>query len=400
MRFSILIFSVIFLFISCGSSKDETGITLVIGPRSGATVSPGRNIDLKNSFLLTGQNLAAIKRENLAVNENGDIFIADSKQVKVYDSDGNGKYFISEFGEPADSLNFILYTSIGPNGHLTASNPLLFHFFDSEYNYRFSKNFIGSRVQKEVENVLGVSRFYPFNVVSLGTDERYYYIKAESKNGEIVSRLLEYTVLAYENEDQLNVFAQYEPTNIVATELGSGINWYLGTLLWTVLPDGKMAYTHPGHDKSIDGEKREYTIHIFSPSDFNKTEMKKSYDLIEINPVNLRKVVIFPFDALVDEMKTFNSFKEDFLNDLDYFLPVQRIFSDNNLLFVVLYETDMNGRFKVDVFDIRDFDYIKSVYFEKVPNAVRNGEIYVLNLVEDETTGGNKLVIERFKIDN
>ena len=61
MRFSILIFSVIFLFISCGSSKDETSITLVIGPRSGATVSPGRNIDLKNSFLLTGQNLAAIK---------------------------------------------------------------------------------------------------------------------------------------------------------------------------------------------------------------------------------------------------------------------------------------------------------------------------------------------------
>ena len=83
-----------------------------------------------------------------------------------------------------------------------------------------------------------------------------------------------------------------------------------------------------------------------------------------------------------------------------YFPPVQRIFSDKNLLFVVLYETDMNGRFKVDVFDIRDFDYIKSVYFEKVPNAVRNGEIYVLNLVEDEMTGGNKLVIERFTFDN
>ena len=400
MRFSILIFSVIFLFISCGSSKDETSITLVIGPRSGATVSPGRNIDLKNSFLLTGQNLAAIKRENLAVNENGDIFIADSKQVKVYDSDGNGKYFISEFGEPADSLNFILYTSIGPNGHLTASNPLLFHFFDSEYNYRFSKNFIGSRVQKEVENVLGVDRFYPFNVVSLGTDERYYYIKAESKNGEIVSRLLEYTVLAYENKDDVHVIAHYEPTNIVETKYGVGLNYYFGGLLWTVLPDGRLVYTHSGHDIQDGGLYAEYIVRTFSPVDKRYSEFSMPYEPVKMTALNLYRVGMLPFKEWQEDLSEGNLRFKKLFEDRKFLPSVQRIFSDKNLLYVVLYETDPNGRFKVDVFNVQNFELIQSVFFDKVPSAIRNGELYVINISKDETTGGNKLEIERIKNDN
>ena len=141
-------------------------------------------------------------------------------------------------------------------------------------------------------------------------------------------------------------------------------------------------------------------MRTFSPVDKRYSEFSMPYEPVKMTALNLYRVGMLPFKEWQEDLSEGNLRFKKLFEDRKFLPSVQRIFSDKNLLYVVLYETDPNGRFKVDVFNVQNFELIQSVFFDKVPSAIRNGELYVINISKDETTGGNKLEIERIKNDN
>jgi len=107
---------------------------------------------LPSEFLLVRPNPFGA----IAVNDSGDIYIADESCVKVYDSNGNHKKLIGRSGEGPGEFFIASTPTISPEGYLTVENTRTMgenkvNIFGTDDKFIKSVNYTGSPVFRNVK---------------------------------------------------------------------------------------------------------------------------------------------------------------------------------------------------------------------------------------------------------
>ena len=321
---------------------------------------------------------------DVKINNDGDIFVADEKFIKVFDSTGQPKGMIGgngngpgEFGTSKSPLSF----TIGHYGFISVIHNGIVHLFEPPFSYSSTSNFLLSDNRQYLLNRLDLTRFDLQKMVTIDKDSRVFSGNDEDRE-----------FLVYANNSILNIIAEY-PISTLPKDAG-------GSLIWDILPGGKVFYTHSGTDISNEADNHIYSIiiydyntsskvtldHDFKPVDYPNSIYEgyaESMHLTLLNAPDLSPEIVQMAESRLSELKR-----------VKYYVPVQEILTDGDFLFAFTYSVNDNGEILCNVFDTQTGLYVTSVYFPFIPSSVKNGYVYTIKQGADVFPE-----VEKYKID-
>lgn len=361
--------------------------------------------NLKDEYLLVRP------RFDLAVNDAGDIFIADENRVKVYYNNGKERALIGRGGPGPGEFQSIGIPTIGPTGILTVGDRGRgFNVWNSDYKFMTSVNIrnnplYATFIQGSYSGGFNVSS--PI-VISLNETERLgYYVTSEIES----NFQLQCEILSYEKEGKIIELVTYKPRVSLhsVSAVGAALP-FTAHLEWDLINDNKVIFTHPQFDYHTEKDSSWYTLHIVSLSNFDKTYIERYYSMIEIpdsiknslkpysrrTELDAKNSVVPPFlrDELNDRKQKARELIWDYSKNITHHLPIQQILVDGSTVFVFTYQQNKSMEYLVDIFDGNSEQYIKSVFFSVIPGEIKNGYAYKINYDEE-----GFFFLEKYKID-
>lgn len=348
--------------------------------------------------ILKSEYLLAIPNPDIWVNTEGDIFVLDETCVKVYDKNGVGKRIIGgpgrgpgEFSAQRNRINF---PTISPSGYLTvvdATEKLNIYKPD----YEFLK-FVWVRnrpfyTKLRDEKSWNLAAFWKAFTI----DESKSIFDLAGSSGSIkiitgmgnISRTGDLRLLIYERNDFFIEIASYDECMLLNSyglvEKFDGVlltNPYLGILLWDMLPDNRIIYTQGETDKRRESDDSLYLLHVFSPENLASTSIEHKYVPVKI-----------PDD---EKKEKFYGYTSATTKSITHYAPLQALLSDGYYVFAITFQQNNAGEYLVDIFDLEQNTYIKSVNFSIVPNIIKNRKAYRVATNDD-----GFYIIEKYRID-
>ena len=347
----------------------------------------------------------------IAVNDAGDIYVFDELSIKVYDSSGRDKLMLGGPGEGPGEFEYLggsIPFIISNDGILTVTDSKGSKFFSQDNKYvdifTINNNEIYNNWIKE-NDFFGLSE-----TKGLYLDKSKKIIEASVRIRQQSTEFPYYSLLLFEYDNQFYEIAKYRMINrlqlILKTENNlalpiSIILPFRGELEWGLTNSGEIVFSHPGHDNVRTGENNAYTINIFDPSDLNVRRIERLYE-----PQVLADSIVTNLDKGILNMSNRYSFitekiaedaidgLHDTLEDNIYYAPFQKLITDRNIIYVVTYDYKETSGFLTDIFDIESMEYLRSAYFEIVPDIIKNGFAYRLSKNSDGFD-----IVEKYKID-
>ena len=327
----------------------------------------------------------------IAVNDSNDIFVVDERRIKVFDRDGNPKRIIGRPGmgpgEFGGNLRlFIPRITFGPKGHLT----LLEHVsISSSYYSIFSPHYVfqkkgylltDSKLLNYLKNHnLRFGGIGTIKIVALDDNKKIYSIHCSERGITMPDSEISYDLLIYENEDTIFTIQKKLRTSYLPKAGRSTGD--LGALNWEVLLDGKIIYTHGGHDRQITQDGATYFLHIFSTDSFRESVLSFDYKPLEFTDLSVERFMGMNTPRERERAKyTLDAYKA-----AKYYPPVYSIKTDGEYVFAFTFEKNDKLEFLVNVIHAVTGERISAIYFPLNPNliVIKNGYAYLLKSTTD-----------------
>ena len=284
---------------------------------------------------------------------------------------------------------------INESGLMTVVDEKGANLFSSDYQY--------IKTQKDQDNPKYNSILQDRNLMSLAMLTAIFLNKSEriiefyARVNDKKEKQPHYSYLYYENDVGISEIANYH------SETGINVEWFAMSfrhksgLLWDMLPDNKLVFTHPGHAFIHEENLARYVLHFLSLEEFVDTKIYQKYTKVSF-PDSLKERYLSIFDDYGgqrnDVMKIVETFMKNEMEKTKFHEPVQKLLTDKNIVFVFTYTQSENGEIYTDVFNADSGIYIRSAFFKVIPLVIKNGYAYRLKK-------GNDIfpVVEKYRID-
>jgi len=372
MRF--ILFILLFtLFFGCGhqpSPSLETSVPAIENPLTLDLSFGDDESKLPSDYLLA-------RPEDIAVDDNNNIFINDETKIKVYSFQGEPKAIIGRKGQGPGEFEWINGISVGPSQLIMVLDMYVVSLFSPEYKF-ISKN----RISLPKTQMKGDS-WYLADAVYLTENERLLYIEIEKNNYS--PDYQENQMILNEKNGQIDTLINYPVKHIY---IAGGSGWqmtfdmpFLSTFVWALASDNRIVYVETDKDVIKDEKNAFYDINIFSIETKAVKKLTRQYIRTPIDSKHAEnwdedvrrnsKIYQPVIKATVDKMK-------DVVAKEKYNHSLKRIKTDGNYVFAFLYLTNDKKEIYTDVFDIDKGQYISSLFFPKIPDVIKNGYAYYL----------------------
>jgi len=336
-----------------------------------------------------------VRPANLAVDDAGNIYAADENRIKVFDSNGNPRTIIGGPGEGPGEFTFLQGLSVSPDDFLIALNISTgYNLYSPDYtsvqtvNYRSIGDF--SEIYDENSH-----RFLTMDkVAAISKSEKivsvHFNKKVDNYQYMIISQ-----ALIFDEAGEIFEIVRYSP------EISSGLEVSLALrianapsqseILWAILPEKRLVYTHPTFDRVEKDGEFNYILHFFELATRRESQMFVQYAPAEIRTSIDNK--IYTESAIKALLRLSEK--------LEYFYPVHEILADGNMVFLFPKTRHMKGfkddiiiDFQVIIIDAISGKIVRTAFFPVVPQVIKNGYAYRIT----NNKGGFR-VVEKYKID-
>lgn len=318
--------------------------------------------------------------ETIAVNEAGDIYVADECYVKVYDSSGNPKKLIGGRGEgPGYFSPEAAFLTLSPSGYLFVGNGFMGSASRANI-YGPDDVFIRSIRLPELGptsvlfRILKKDDMIPQQVmkfISLDPYEMVYNVLAAHPMR--VDKRKDYNILIYENADTMFVINKFIQKGNIYYEGGGQGSPSWGDLHWDLLPGRRIIYINTGPYNKSEQKEPNYCLHILSLDTFEETKINQPYLPVEIPAADRN----FDLSTITSpERRKRAKIVSKTLNEWKYLASIHKLLVDVNYVFTFTHVKNEAGELLVDIFDMEKVKYLKSAYFSKMPDVIKNGYAY------------------------
>lgn len=371
---------ILILFINCSKVQDKESISSydVLENVLSFDISFGDE-NIKDEFLLAKPN-------GIAVDNDGNIFIADENKIKVFDVNGKEKGIFGGTGFGPGEFSYGRSPTISHSNILTVLDHYGYKVFNlkgellNEYNFNRISHF------KTIEKDNGISSLEPIKIIFVKNNLKIMYL-AGMKSLPNRSFLNGVHLLIRDNGDSLIILNQNEETThfIDFNTPSVVLIPFTGNLFYLLLPDSRLLYTFQSYLKQKVDDYPSYKINVLS---LKNGELK--YIRHEYNPIIIPDSLKAPWISS-DKPKDLRNF----IKNIHYYPPVQKIFADEDLLFVFMYEKNSENEFLVNIFDLSNDKFLKNAYFSVIPDIIKNKYAYIVIMGENIFPR-----LERYRIDN
>jgi hypothetical protein len=351
--------------------------------------------DLPDKYLLARPSF-------MNVNDMGDIYVSDEKCIKVYTKDGKPKLIIGGPGQGPGEFERDPSVLISPSGFLTAGVSgfyAYYNIFSPDNKFIEKRRIVVDDLFKKIdEKFVPTGQDIIQSYYVLSKDEAFFHgvINYYDKNEAIG---ICYNVLIYEDSGIYNVLVKQErKENYIArfgNQIMSGGTIILGRIVYRLLPDKKLVYTHTGFTSHIKNNQAFYTLHIIS---LDKPEKQD----LEI-PCTLEKIP----DSYIENFKKSSSGNnkiDDEIKDLmvkrlkeaQYLPPFSYMTNDNFYLFTI--KDDEKTKIEhIECIDLKTGKILSTFDLppDKSLGLVKNRYAYNLKRGDKDTYP----VVEKYRID-
>ena len=275
---------------------------------------------------------------------------------------------------------------MGPQGYITVFNGM-YNTFYSVFNPQHK--FIHNVNKKTIES----GPQYLCKVITIDEDEYISEVIERNKNDNFM--IGTFSLIHTKNEERDTIASYDVPIQVIVlwddAPLHNG-----GELFWDLLPSGKVAYTHSWQDELNTPEGNFYIIHVYDLDTGERIMYKKRF-----TPVPMKKRLLLGPPWISGGDSRAEKIRDDYIKNLKikYAEALRFVFFDGPVMFAYTNTTikkDKYTDFLVDVIDIENEKYLKSIYLINYIGikAIKNGYAYMNGNNEDGFP-----VIEKYRID-
>jgi hypothetical protein len=332
--------------------------------------------DLEKEFLLAYPNNISITNKNdiILVDESKiKVFSDTGKEISTYYGPGQGPGEIIEYGHSYYSHNNFLSVIVdgGNTFQIYDSN----YGFVKKYNMRNYDPIIKLKKLYECKFLLleGVFifneniRVLQVNMVGIRNDNKPF---ENIKLGIII-----------DTPDGTEFIVDYLPESVFNVGRWSAEVPFCGDLLCDITEENKIVYTHTRIDVN---ENFEYAINIYDLNNKEKRMIVRKYDPEKIDESEKKRFINPETSKKYNVPPELDEFIYDRLKNTIYHPSLQQIYVDGSLLYALTFKKTDNNNFCMDIFDIKDEEFLYSAEISFIPNLIRKGRAYKINRQRDQ----------------
>lgn len=328
----------------------------------------------------------------LAVNNDGDIYVADEERLKVFDKDGTTKTIIGGPGEGPGEFRMLMNIGISPTGFITAGTPTEYNLFSQKNEfirkYDARRSPIGKILVSDNVNVpSSTGRMYMIR------ESEYILTGSGSKRTEDDPGI-SYRVLVHVQDDSVSVLTEYKDVQRVYVDEIPTIIQLLGDLQWGLLSGNRIVFTHSAYDKKDEKNNSYYILNVVSLDTGERTDISIPYEKIEIADSVIANQRWRGISAMGTDREKLNKIVQDKVKKLKCFPPIMNILTDNKYVFAFLYHNDYESESIAHVIDVNSGKHISTIHLPFVPLQIKNWYAYRIKSGPDIFP-----VVEKYKID-
>lgn len=375
MHFKIYFSLLIFLFIYCGTETDvgtfeqPTPLTDVLTLEM--TIGSEK---LPDKYLL-------VHPSEVCVNNDGDIYIADEKKIKVFDYSGKPKTILGgpgqgpgEFGPESVSFSF----TISPQGYITEMHKQMINIF---YNiFRQDHSLMESRAS--FDNPLfnkyreELKKGWTSFTTLIALDESHFVYSTYGP----IDGSRRYTLDYVKPEDDITVASH-------KIEWGRTIVPDVSFFFWELLSDEKLVYTCSETDVVMNDNNAEYILNLFS-LETGRTSKMSHFFIPGEYPEAYKEEILNRFKDEAERMRLpvdeRTPAAKETLKKTRFKAPISGLLTDGVYIFVFRTTKNKSGEIMTDVFDSNRGKYIVSAYFPFIPSYIKNEHAYMIDSPANE----------------
>ncbi|MFC1555870.1 6-bladed beta-propeller, partial [candidate division KSB1 bacterium] len=403
MKFLVILFLCLFPLSFCGKNieksntqQKETSVPeLIFGDK-----------DLPEEYLLAFP-------QGLAVDNKGDIYVADENSVKVFSENGKPKIIIGRKGQgPGEFEGWFKGIYISPYNYLTVISEMKVNVFDPDHEFVAMHN-IGFDMMNAFQVSTGMEElhFTDLNTLIAINDNEIVMSGIAGVNEPAASaeKIVDCVALMKNNacipiikSDNISFFAYTRGR-------GGGFSLIqnLGRLHFGLLPGNKIVYTHSSYDFTVNGNIAEYYLTIVDLEGNVIKKLSRQYEPEKIEKShygNLRSFLSGWSGGLNDPkiQSDLKEFMEYGVEQVRYYPYVGDIITDGNFIFVYpLHRMFLNehreipelDKIEADVFNADTGEYLGMKTLPISPMVIKNGYTYTMRMRE------GFMVVEKYKLD-
>ena len=373
--------SLFLMFFNCGADVDVQTVEIpenIIENVFELEMTFGDKDEL-GDFLLANPML-------MAVANNGDIIVPDDRYLKIFNKNGEPKKIVGDPGQgPGEFSKQIVNILIADNGYITATSDVrfrTFNIFTPDYSFvemiRFENNPLIKKLSAEAID----RRFHVESVYSYGPDEFLV-------NAVWASKTDESTAAFYHIQNGKSSLIKEFKVKVEKNTLQI-FEYYL-------LSNKRILYIDPVLFKEKIGDDWYYILHIHDLKTHETTQIERQYVPVRI-PDSLMVYKEPKFPPNVSERLKNNIIKSEKenieeLKKKKVYDPIRKVFTDNDLIFVVTNIKVPGKGYVVEIIDADSGEYLHSAFFDFFPPIIKNGYAYRL------MSGGNIFpYVEKYRI--
>ncbi|KPK96176.1 hypothetical protein AMJ80_01490 [bacterium SM23_31] len=366
MKFFHYSIAVLLLFFNCGDDVDvqpleipENIIENVFEPE----MTFGNDEKLGDFLLVNPMWMAAAN--------NGDIIVADGQYLKIFNNNGEPKKLVGGPGQgPGEFPEQIYNVLIADNGYITVtgySDFRMLNIFAPDYSFVEMTRFENNPLIKKLSAEAIDGRFYVESVYSYGPDEFFV-------NAGWASKIDESTSAFYHiRNGEASLIKEFKAKVDKTT---------LRIFPYYLLSNKRIMYIDPELFKEKRGDDWYYILHIHDLNTYETTQIERQYVPVRIpDSLMVYKEPKLPPAASESLKKAMIKGEKERIEELkkkkvyDFY---KKIYTDNNLIFVVTYIKVPDKGYVVEIIDAGTGEYLRSAFFDFFPQVLKNGYAYRL----------------------
>ncbi|MFC1724553.1 hypothetical protein ACFL4T_02920 [candidate division KSB1 bacterium] len=365
-----------FLFYCSSENKNERmETTNILSDILTLECSFGDKDELEGDFLL-------VKPKGVVINRDGDILILDDNKLKLFSGSGKPKKIYGGKGQgPGEFVN-AKDIKISNKYFITILDQNSMHLLDRNFEFIQKEIFPKSNLEKNIKDVLGLTRTWLESVIFLDRNTKFIHSRGVNDNQDF--SIHPFYFIGVSKKNNLLQIANHTTSHIYASSerglVAILILDFLGQLLWDYSYTGDIITVSTDKDNILNDNYGEYKVNIFSIATEATSEILKKYERIRIGKMQTILWDGINSNDYPDPLKM-DTYKEK-LNKIcekeKYNKSIQALKTDREYIFAFTYKTNNKGEIYTDIFEIRQRTYVKSVYFSKIPDIIRNGYAYWL----------------------
>jgi len=308
---------------------------------------------------LTGE-FAVERILDLGIGPQGELVIYDDHEIEVLSEEGYPLHILRD--PTAGTIPSRIFHQIGPSGYLTIvghGRPVLGYLISPEFicTRTFEYPYPAPWTDLLAEHDLNM-RDYPLSNITLSEDIRVFTvdgIKSRPRR-QRNSPTERWQALLLQNRDTYHLIGAYREVGNISTGPSTGLTVpHFGRLLYQALPDGRIVFTHGGHDRTLSDEGAAYTLRVYSVENGTETTITQAYEPVPIDVEELIRNMLSirggEFDPEDPENRTHYNAFYDAVENAPYLAPVCELQTDGSLIFALTNNRLEDGGHLVHVFN-------------------------------------------------